>query len=145
MRKLTIPAPVLAALLALCLPPVFGEAQAQQRFQLERTEHGVVRLDTETGALTICREDAANSAGELICRMAPDERVAYEKELDLLEKRVTALEAQVSNMPPKAGGLPSDEDVDRSLSIMERFMRTFMGIVREFTGEPKPEPQPDRT
>jgi hypothetical protein len=130
-----IPAALLAA----------GGAEAQQRFQMERTDQGIVRLDTETGAITTCREQS----GELTCRMAPDERAAYEKELDLLEKRVTVLEERLSQTPPDQ--LPSDAEVDRSLSIMERFMRTFMGIVRDFTGE-KPqgprqplEPQPDRT
>ncbi len=114
-------------------------AKAQQRFQLERTDQGIVRLDTETGAITTCTQEN----NELTCRMAPDERAAYETELDLLEKRVTALEERLSQTPP--GRLPSDAEVDRSLSIMERFMRTFMGIVREFTGEPNPAPQPDRT
>lgn len=116
-----------------------GAAEAQQRFQMERSEGGIIRLDTETGAITTCRDQS----GELTCRMAPDERAAYETELDLLEKRVTALEERLSQTPPDR--LPSDAEVDRSLSIMERFMRTFMGIVREFTGEPEKEPQPDRT
>ncbi|SFA98459.1 hypothetical protein SAMN03159496_01341 [Rhizobium sp. NFR07] len=116
-----------------------GAAEAQQRFQMERSEGGIIRLDTETGAITTCRDQS----GELTCRMAPDERAAYETELDLLEKRVSVLEERLSQTPPDR--LPSDAEVDRSLSIMERFMRTFMGIVREFTGEPEKEPQPDRT
>jgi hypothetical protein len=128
--------------LTACVATLFfgvGAAEAQQRFQMERSETGIIRLDTETGAITTCRDQN----GELTCRMAPDERAAYETELDLLEKRVTALEERLSQIPPDR--LPSDAEVDRSLSIMERFMRTFMGIVREFTGEPNPEPQPDRT
>ncbi|WP_430736328.1 hypothetical protein [Rhizobium wenxiniae] len=56
-------------------------AKAQQRFQLERTDQGIVRLDTETGAITTCTQEN----NELTCRMAPDERAAYETELDLLE------------------------------------------------------------
>jgi hypothetical protein len=131
-------APTLAALGGM-LVLVAGAAEAQQRFQMERTQDGIIRLDTETGAITTCRDQN----GELTCRMAPDERAAYETELDLLEKRVTALEERLSQTPPDR--MPSDAEVDRSLSIMERFMRTFMGIVREFTGEPNPEPQPDRT
>jgi hypothetical protein len=131
-------APTLAALGGM-LVLVAGAAEAQQRFQMERTQDGIIRLDTETGAITTCRDQN----GELTCTMAPDERAAYETELDLLEKRVTALEERLSQTPPDR--LPSDAEVDRSLSIMERFMRTFMGIVREFTGEPNPEPQPDRT
>lgn len=132
MRRLAIST---ATVLLLC-----GGATAQQRYQIERTEHGVVRLDTETGALTICRDEG----GELTCRMAPDERAAYEKELDLLAKRVAVLEERFSTIRPD-GGLPDDAEIDRSLSIMERFMRSFMGIVREFTGETSQEPRPDRT
>jgi hypothetical protein len=65
-----------------------GSAQTANRFQLERTDTGVVRLDTQTGAMTLCRDEN----GTLACRMQPDERAAYEDELDRLEKRVTALE-----------------------------------------------------
>jgi len=110
------------------------------RFQLERTENGIVRLDTETGAMTLCRDEN----GTLACRMQPDERAAYEQELDRLAKRVTALEERLSQTPPKA--LPSDQDVEQSLSIMEKFMRRFMAIVGEFVDERRAnEPQPDRT
>ena len=117
-----------------------GAAPTATRFQLERTENGVVRLDTQTGAMTLCRDDN----GTLSCRMQPDERAAYEQELDRLEKRVTALEERLSQTPPNA--LPTDAEVDRSLSIMERFLRTFMGIVGEFEDKREAEkPQPDRT
>src|SRR5690349_20195176 len=61
-----------------------GAASAQQpkaasgdqanRFQLERTEHGLVRLDRQTGAMTLCRDEN----GTLACRMQPDERAAYD-------------------------------------------------------------------
>ncbi|AYC99526.1 hypothetical protein [Neorhizobium sp. NCHU2750] len=120
-----------------------GGAEAEPRFTMQCTDQGIVRLDTETGAITTCREES----GELACRMAPDERAAYDKELDLLQKRVTALEERLSQTPPDRlqNQLPSDAEVDRSLSIMERFMRSFMGIVREFTEEKPGEAQPDRT
>jgi hypothetical protein len=115
-------------------------APSTNRFQLERTEKGVVRLDTQTGAMTLCRDED----GVLACRMQPDERTAYEEELERLEKRVTALEERLSHTPPNA--LPTDEEVDRSLSIMERFLRTFMGIVGEFQDKRDAQkPQPDRT
>lgn len=127
--------------LALIVPAAsYAQAPPENRFQLERTESGVVRLDTKTGAMTLCREEN----GTLTCRMQPDERAAYEEELDRLEKRVTSLEERLSQTPPNA--LPTDEEVDKSLSIMEKFMRRFMAIVGEFIDEREADkPQPNRT
>ena len=120
--------------------PVLAQQAETSRFQLERTESGIVRLDTQTGAMTLCHDEN----GTLACRMQPDERAAYEQELDRLEKRVTALEERLSHTPPNA--LPTDEDVDRSLSIMERFIRRFMAIIGEFVDQQETKkPQPDRT
>lgn len=129
---------------ALFLPLAASAQQPQtNRFQLQRTETGIVRLDTETGAMTLCRDEN----GTLACRMQPDERAAYEQELDRLAKRVTALEERLSHTPPDAlKALPSDAEVDRSLSIMEKFMRRFMAIVGEFADEREAnKPQPNRT
>jgi len=127
------------------LLPLAASAQQPQtnRFQLQRTETGIVRLDTETGAMTLCRDEN----GTLTCRMQPDERAAYEQELDRLAKRVTALEERLSHTPPDAlKALPSDAEVDRSLSIMEKFMRRFMAIVGEFADEREAnKPQTNRT
>lgn len=127
------------------LLPLAASAQQPQtnRFQLQRTETGIVRLDTETGAMTLCRDEN----GTLTCRMQPDERAAYEQELDRLAKRVTALEERLSHTPPDAlKALPSDAEVDRSLTIMEKFMRRFMAIVGEFADEREAnKPQPNRT
>jgi hypothetical protein len=129
---------------ALLLPLAASAQQPQtNRFQLQRTETGIVRLDTETGAMTLCRDEN----GTLTCRMQPDERAAYEQELDRLAKRVTALEERLSHTPPDVlKALPSDAEVDRSLSIMEKFMRRFMAIVGEFANEREADkPQPNRT
>lgn len=135
-----IPLAFLLASAASAQQPKTSPGEQANRFQLERTESGVVRLDRQTGAMTLCRDEA----GTLACRMQPDERAAYDDELARLEKRVAALEERLSQTPPNA--LPSDAEIDRSLSIMERFMRSFMGIVGEFEDRKKPdEPQPNRT
>lgn len=121
------------------LMPLPGLAQ-EPRFTLQETDGGVVRLDRQTGAMSLCTRDGGN----LVCRMAADERAAYEEELARVEKRVAALEERVSHMRPDT--LPDDAEFERSLSLMERFMRSFMGIVRDFTGEPEAKPgQPNRT
>ncbi|KRB58873.1 hypothetical protein ASE04_04025 [Rhizobium sp. Root708] len=107
------------------------------RFQLERSGDHFVRLDKQTGAMSLCEE----KDGTLVCRMAADERAAYEQELDRLSGRVTALENK--SIVNKA--LPSDAEIDRSIGIMERWMRSFMGIVKEFQSEDERNALPQKT
>ncbi|MCF3643167.1 hypothetical protein LXM94_24725 [Rhizobium sp. TRM95111] len=108
-----------------------ARAEGEGRFRMERTESGLVRLDTVTGEVSLCRE----TNGQIACRMAADERAAFEKELDLLTKRVEALE-KGGNMPSNAlkPRLPTDEEIDRTMGIMERMMQRFMDIVKNLEG-----------
>ncbi len=125
-------------LAALLLPLSAAAAEPDAtRFQLERSGDHFVRLDRQTGAMSLCEE----KDGALVCRMAADERAAYEGELDRLSERVTALENK--SIVNKA--LPSDAEIDRSIGIMERWMRSFMGIVKEFQSEDQGNALPQKT
>ena len=131
----------LMILLALLPTMALAQDAQPQRFQLERTENGLVRLDRQTGAMSLCSEEN----GTLSCRMAADERAAYEQELDLLTKRVEALEEKIASAP-SAGDLPGEAEIEQGLSIMERFMRRFMEIIQDFTAEQdRQESTPNRT
>lgn len=102
------------------------------RYIMQKSETGFARLDTLTGEVSLCRERNA----ELVCRMAADERAAFERELDLLAKRVEALEEAVKSGETAAKpDLPTDEEIDRTMSIMERMMRKFWGIVKDLEGQ----------
>ncbi|WP_377298389.1 hypothetical protein [Rhizobium sp. SGZ-381] len=118
-----------AMLMILAATPVLAEAPPTDagRYRLEKTETGFIRLDRQTGAITFCRE----KDGELICRMAADERAAYDQELDMLARRVTALEARLDRLA-SGNRQPSEAEIEQSLSIMERVMRRFMALVEEF-------------
>ncbi len=132
MRNITI------GLFALLLPLGVHAAETDAlRFQLESSGDHFVRLDKQTGAMSLCEE----KDGALVCRMAADERAAYEQELDRLSARVTALENK--SIVNKA--LPSDEEINRSIGIMERWMRSFMGIVKEFQSEEERNALPQKT
>mgnify|MGYP000008095682 CR=1 FL=1 len=103
------------------------------RFQLERSGDHFVRLDKQTGAMSLCEE----KDGSLVCRMAADERAAY----DRLSDRVSALENK--SIVNKA--LPSDAEIDRSISIMEKMMKSFMDVVKQFQEDEKTAPLPQKT
>lgn len=131
---------VLAALPAATMAQSADKGPSD-RFVLEKAGDGFVRLDRQSGAMSHC----TLKDGNLICRMAADERAAFEDELDRLEKRVAALEASAG--APARQALPNDAEVDRSISIMERFMRSFMGLIDEFREKEQNAPSgtPDRT
>ncbi|MDX3978048.1 hypothetical protein [Shinella sp.] len=131
------------------LPLVFGalllagsaQAEGEGRYRMDKTDSGLVRLDTVTGEVSLCREQD----GQIVCRMAADERAAFEKELDLLTKRIEALEkGGATGQTAVKPSLPTDEEIDRTMSIMEKMMQRFMGIVKNLEdGEEETAPGTD--
>lgn len=135
----------LAALaVAMAVPAL---AQAEDRYQLERTRDGYVRLDTQTGRMSLCQE----RGDQLVCRMASEEQAAYDRDLDALQDKVDALADRLAALESRqpAANLPSEEEFEQTLGYMERFFRRFMGIVgeldRSFRDDDGKEPMPGRT
>ena len=134
-----IPAPTILLALALSGPALAQDGisiladDANGRYALAPLDGGVVKLDTRTGAITECRrkDDA------LSCALATDERQRLQNEIDRLSRENAELRARpptppiTGNIEKPAPALPSDEEVDRALSLMERFLRRFKTIMRE--------------
>ena len=118
-------------------------AQETERYRLERTDTGFVRMDTTTGQMSVCEE----RSGQLVCRTSTDERAAYEERIDDLERRVEALEERTpGNADGGTNALPSEEEFERSLGYMKRFFQNFFDIVEDWeNGLRAPETAPDRT
>ncbi|MDP2119336.1 MAG: hypothetical protein Q8K28_05470 [Hoeflea sp.] len=137
------------ALVLLMSAPALSQEPIPNRFTMEKTENGFVRLDTLTGELSICSE----KSGQMVCRMSADERRAFEETLSDLSARVAALEQRLDALAPPSGlqDIPDEAELDRALGAMEKMMRRFFGMVeelqRDFDTSPKtpPEPIPDRT
>ncbi|QDC02557.1 hypothetical protein [Mesorhizobium sp. 8] len=134
----------LAACLALMpLVAVPAHANDVERYRLEKSANGYVRMDTQTGAMSICEE----KEGQLVCRVAADERSAFQDEIDRLQDKVKGLDERVSKLENSLSqklesSLPSEEDFNKTMSYMERFLRSFMGIVKDMEKE---EPAPQKT
>lgn len=151
MRKLPILSGT-ASVVALSLlagAPAVG--QETSRYTLERTERGFVRMDQDTGQISLCEEIGKS----LVCRMAADDRDAYAADIEALEARIAALEALLGEpnapalTPRPSEGLPSEKDFETTLDYMERFFRRFKGLADEFSGSDsgsaEPAPAPDKT
>ncbi|ODT32315.1 MAG: hypothetical protein ABS35_02230 [Kaistia sp. SCN 65-12] len=141
---------VVSALLA-GLTAASAKAEDVSRYRLEKTADGYVRMDTETGAMSKCTEQE----GQLVCRMAADERAAFQDEADRLQASIRALDERVGRLENSLSArleskLPSEEEFNRTMGYMERFFRSFLGIVKDLDkdldGERAgPAPSPNRT
>lgn len=127
-----------AAILAMALagaalaegPIAPVEAGENGRYSMTPTDGGYLRLDTRTGAVSLCKVQN----GAAFCRAATEERAALESEIDRLVKQNETLKQQSGGY-----GLPSRQDFDRALDYAEQFMRRMMRIMRE------DEPPKDKT
>lgn len=117
----------LACLLVVFIPAAgFSQDAVPGRYQLKEMDGGVVRLDTTTGDLAFCKD----KDGTPDCSALNDAN--SKDEIGALKARIARLEAQVADLKSGPANLPSDAEVDRSLSIMQKFMRSFFGMVEEF-------------
>ncbi|PBB90414.1 MAG: hypothetical protein EOQ55_27920 [Mesorhizobium sp.] len=134
-----------AALCSLVAASAYSEET--DRYRLEKSANGYVRMDTQTGAMSICEE----RSGQLVCKLAADERSAFQDEIDRLQSTVKALDERVAKLENSLSArlesqLPSEEDFNKTMSYMERFFRSFMDIVKDIDrqegdGATKPSPQ----
>lgn len=147
------------AVLALIAPfvvfspsPLLAQAAAEseQRFQIEPRDGGYVRLDRQTGQISFC----AFEKDRLACRVAAEEREAYEGLMATLDDKLRKLEQQVAALEAGREGdnfdLPPDklpkEDVDpgqkremgdaeaelnKALGMAEQAIRRFFEVVKD--------------
>lgn len=133
-----------AVLLFAPLAASAASAADGPRYTMEKSATGYVRMDTETGEMSICEE----RSGQLVCKLAADERSAFQSDVERLEARVESLDARIAKLEgaPAArldSGLPSEEEFNRTMTYMERFFRGFAGIVKELQDDEKAPAAPD--
>lgn len=121
------------------------------RYALSPLADGVLRLDTRTGAVSTCNNSGAGWA----CYAVPDERAALDAEIGRLQADNEKMKAQLADREPTVAGkieeplpksdslkksepkvtegerkieipLPSDRDMDRMMSFLERAWRRLI-------------------
>jgi hypothetical protein len=110
------------------------------RYVLEEVEGGFISLDTETGAVSHCRKQDEHWR----CEPVADAEAALHDEIARLAEENAALRQRLAGLPeprvePGTGPaleLPSEEDLDRVLGIMEKFMRRFIEFARSLNEDP---------
>jgi hypothetical protein len=123
------------------------------RYALSPVADGVIRLDTRTGAVSTC----TNSGNGWACYAVPDERAALDAEIGRLQADNEKLKAQLAAREPAVTGkidealpktdslkkaepkvadgerkieipLPSDRDIDRVMSFLERAWQRLIDL-----------------
>ena len=140
--------------------PATSEA-AGGRYQMTPIENGFMRLDTETGAVSICK----NTDGKVVCELAEDGADKYSKDIDTLKQENQKLRAEVDRLEQHFGlgsspnatnkGKPNDlsppvppsttfkvpqkEDVDQMFNYIEGMLNKFRERLKRLEKEPKTE------
>jgi hypothetical protein len=131
----------LAALAAASAEPATPDSE-NGRYSFNPVADGVLRLDTRTGQVSQCSWSDAGWT----CKAVPDERSSLESaiarlqgENATLKKELLARELPVPGVPsPPAAKpsepelkLPSDVDVDKVMSFLEKVWRRLLEMGRE--------------
>jgi hypothetical protein len=139
-----------ALLVATVLALTTVSAQAQTaapdsengRFTFNQVSEGLLRLDTRTGNVSLCSKRTAGWA----CQAVPDDRTVLEGEIARLQGENAALKKDMlARGLPLPGGvvaeapgvrpqielkLPSDAEIDRVMTFMEKIWRRLIDMVQ---------------
>lgn len=97
------------------------------RYSMSPVPDGVMRLDTRSGQMSLCRK----RSDVWVCESVADDRAAYEKEIGRLQQKITGLEAELGRGANKDGDLklPNEAELDRVMKFFENVFRRFIGMI----------------
>ncbi len=110
------------------------------RYTMTPTKDGVLKLDTKTGAVSLCRSVSTGWS----CKSVDESNNGLRDQLRQLEKENARLRARLDNQhlsPDGQGGrkieMPSEEDVDKAMDFMEKLLGRFKGMVEDLKKDKK--------
>ena len=155
--------PVIAAIL-LGLTAGAVHAESPGRFTMSPVDGGFVRLDTDTGAMSLCaKKDGADQADTWSCAPMDDSQRDLRAEVDRLKAENSELKSEVRRLEdtfiegrrpgsgtdsqgegppgglPPAMKLPSEEQVDKAIDYLEGMIRKFRDRFEEFGEKTDPD------
>lgn len=132
--------------------------EAKGRYTMTPVDGGLMRLDTETGAVALCTRKSDAWACEPVKdgTGVSDDRAKLEAENKSLKERIKKLEDLAASLPPldpntpneAPGGitkLPTEEEVDKALDYVERMFKKFRDRIQKFEQQPGTPAKPGGT
>lgn len=149
-----------AAVAGLGLAAAAAE-EAPGRYTMTPTDGGFIRLDTKTGAMSLC----TGNNGEWACRAMPDDQKMLQERIARLEEENRALKEEnrqledvmglgpdkpkegagpgapsdggPSQPPGKGFKLPSEKDLDQAFDYFEGMLKKFRDRLKKLEEEEK--------
>ena len=134
----------------MTLPAAAQGREAPGRYTMQPVDGGFLRLDTQTGAVSMCRP---GTGGAVTCQPSqtdpgqPGDVARLRAEISELKAEVKRLEAiaglggrggpQLNTQPEKLQ-LPTEQEVDQALDYVERMYKKFRDRLRNLDGGSKP-------
>ena len=144
MRNRCVTALLLVMLIAA---PVKAQQAASGRYTMTPSGEGMLRFDTQTGAVSHCMQDTGN----WVCKSIADDRNALENEIDRLSNENRRLRTELAKRglepPPQLeprgeaprSWLPDHSQVEEFMSFFEKIMRRFREYAESMQDETTPE------
>ena len=135
-----------AALCVALAAPAFAEGEMPDsehgRYSFSKVAEGFLRLDTQTGQVSVCSQRAVGWA----CQAAPEDRATYEREIERLQNENAALKQALlshglplpDDLMPKTPvtssnqitiPLPDNADVNRVMTYVGQVWQHFVDAV----------------
>lgn len=150
---------LLGASLAASVPmSASAQDRGAGRYTMHKTDDGFVRLDTETGAVSLCRKDGTSwscrdiasgeeRSGQSAAGESGRDTATLERENKELKDEIARLEELLglrgprANRPPRQHSfkLPSEKDVDHAFDYFERMLRKFQDRLKRLEREKAPD------
>jgi len=145
---------VLVSAVVAFAPAVYAQTAPDTengRYVFNQVSDGMLRLDTRTGQVSLCAKKDTGWA----CNAVPDERQALESEITRLQRENGALKKDmvarglplpsgVTGRPPSSQRelnltvpLPSDAEIDRMMSALEKMWKRLTDMVQKTPGSDK--------
>jgi len=141
------------AAVALATPALAADDAG--RFSMTPTDKGFLRLDKQTGEVSVC----ADKGGKFSCESVADTRALMQTEIDRLAKENGELRAENKRLedvlglgedknkraqapnPNKDKGfkLPTEQDIDRAMDEISRLVKKFKDKMKDLGAEERGE------
>lgn len=136
----------------------FAQSDTNSRYTMTPTENGFVRLDTVTGAVSLC---SRGSRGWFCSVMGSNEDASEKREIENLKAENAELRSEIlrleqrlselrrrgsSDLSPQAVPqfeLPKEEDVDEAVDYLEGMIRKFRERFENFGEKTRPGSRPE--